>query len=142
MSYFDQLATVGDIINYKSQENPDHDGVLKAPLESSFEALAGYLTDHHIGVALIYDKAEQIVGIISERDLVRQVALHGPKAFNLPITSMITSEILRCKRTDSLKSTASLMATKGVRHILVLDGYGNHIGIISSSDIELFAGEG
>lgn len=142
MSFFEDFSTVGDVVNLKKLDDPDHAGLLKVPVDASFQALAGYLTDHHMGIALIYDPSERIVGLISERDMIRQITLYGEKAFHMPISSMITKKIECCYLNEKLKPVALRMADKQIRHMAVVDAQNKHIGVISSRDVQRFAGEG
>ncbi len=142
MSFFDRFATVGDVIKLKKTDTPSHGGLLKVPVNSSFQSLAGYLTDHKIGVAFIYNSSRKIIGLISERDMLRHITLYGEKAFHMPISSMMAKSIECCHMSDKLKQVASRMAEKHIRHMAVVNNENKHVGVISSSDVELFAGEG
>jgi CBS domain-containing protein len=142
MSFFEKFANVSDVLNLKFEVDEDHAKILKVPVDASFEALAGYLTDHKIGVAFVYDQSDQIIGLISERDIVAQITRYGPDAFNTPIKTMITREVAHCNLHDKLKMVASRMADEGIRHIAIKDEKDEYIGVVSSRDIELFAGQG
>ncbi len=101
------------------------------------------LTDNHVGVIFIEDEADsRVVGIISERDVNRHFNYYGPRAFDQPIAELISEPVIACERTDKLKTIASLMSDKSIRHVAVNGNAGDFIGVISSTDIELFSGKG
>lgn len=142
MLFFENYAIVKDVVDLKRSEAPDHGGVLKVPLSASLMEVILYMADHHVGAALVYDTLDNIIGVVSERDIIRRIAMFELEAFKLPIEPIVSKSIYSCALTDKLKNVASKMADHHVRHIAVKDENGNYIGVISSSDIELFAGQG
>jgi CBS domain-containing protein len=91
---------------------------------------------HHrrIGALVVVDAAQSIVGILSERDIVRGLALHGSKAETLKVQDLMTSAVLVCGPDDSLDSLMGIMTNKRVRHLPVVE-QGKLIGIITIGDV-------
>ncbi|GGF65639.1 hypothetical protein GCM10011332_19660 [Terasakiella brassicae] len=142
MLFFENYATVEDVINFKQSENPEHDGLLKIPMTATLLQLIDYMADHQVGVVFLHDADDQIIGLISERDIIRHIAMNALEAFEKPIHMMVRHSVITCKRGDKLKAVASHMAEQHIRHVAILSDKGEYIGVVSSSDIELFAGKG
>jgi len=142
MLFFENYATVEDVINFKQSEDPDYNGLLKIPMTATLLQLIDYMADHQIGVVFLHDADDQIIGLISERDIIRHIAMNALEAFEKPIDMMVQRNLVTCKRTDKLKAVASRMAEQHIRHAAILSDTGEYIGVVSSSDIELFAGKG
>lgn len=91
---------------------------------------------HHrrIGALVVVDATQSIIGILSERDIVRGMALHGNKAEALKVQDLMTSAVLVCGPDDSLDTLMGIMTNKRVRHLPVVE-QGQLIGIITIGDV-------
>jgi CBS domain-containing protein len=96
------------------------------------ELVAG-LADHNIG-AMVVAGPDGIKGIVSERDVVRQLHTHGASVLSLPITKIMTSVVSTCSKEDTVDSLTLLMTENRVRHVPVLED-GKLIGIVSIGDV-------
>ena len=74
------------------------------------------------------------MGIVSERDVVRQLHEHGPELLRKQVGDIMSSEVLTCCPDDNIDDLAALMTNKRIRHIPVLDG-GRLAGIVSIGDV-------
>ena len=81
--------------------------------------------------------ASRIVGLISERDIVRFAAEFGPPALRLPVATAMASRILTCSPTDSVDGIMALITRERVRHLPVFDG-DKLVGIVSIGDVVKF----
>jgi len=142
MLYFEKLAKVEDVINLKQEERPDRAPLLKVPQDASLMQLIGYMTDHDVGISFVYDRYKKILGLISERDIMRHIAENDLQAFDMPIKTLVNQGVISCRLGDKLKSVAAEMADHHIRHVAVTDQNGVYVGVISASDIERFAGQG
>lgn len=98
-------------------------------------AEAAKLLHHkHIGALVVTDAAHGIVGIISERDIARGVALHGEKIPTLKVRDLMTSAVLVCSPDDPLEKLMEIMTNNRVRHLPVVEG-GVLVGIITIGDV-------
>ena len=75
-----------------------------------------------------------MVGIVSERDVVRELHTHGASVLSRPIAKIMTSMVATCTKSDTVDSVSVLMTTNRVRHVPVLDGK-KLIGIVSIGDV-------
>lgn len=96
------------------------------------ELLAG-LAEQNIG-AMVVMGAEGIVGIVSERDVVRQLHTHGASVLSRPVSKIMTTGLATCAKSDTVDSISVLMTKNRVRHVPVLDGT-KLIGIVSIGDL-------
>ena len=103
-----------------------------APDATVFEALE-MLSDGKIGAVLVMEKG-RLVGILSERDYTRKVALEGKSSKNLTVREIMTSNVL-CVRPDSTNEEClALMSSKNIRHLPVVNG-SEVIGMLSMRDL-------
>jgi len=106
--------------------------IMVRPDQSLREALAT-LAEHSIGALLVVDGAGALVGILSERDIVRE-AVKNEKFFDKPVSSIMTRHVITGQPQDDLNAVATTMTSKRFRHLPVLDA-GKIVGVISLGDI-------
>jgi CBS domain-containing protein len=102
------------------------------PEQTLREALAT-LAQHSIGALLVVDAAGALVGILSERDIVRE-AVRNEKFFEKPVHSIMTRHVITGQSQDDLSAVAATMTAKRFRHLPVLEA-GKIIGIVSLGDV-------
>jgi CBS domain-containing protein len=96
------------------------------------DLLAG-LAGHNIG-AMVVVGPDGVVGIVSERDVVRQLHAHGASVLSRPVSKIMTSVVSTCSKSDTVDSLTRLMTENRVRHVPVVED-GNLIGIVSIGDV-------
>ena len=96
------------------------------------ELVAG-LADHNIG-AMVVAGPDGVKGIVSERDVVRQLHTHGASVLSRPVENIMTSVVSTCTKEDTVDSLSLLMTENRVRHVPVLED-GKLIGIVSIGDV-------
>jgi CBS domain-containing protein len=96
------------------------------------ELLAG-LAAHNIG-AMVVVGPEGVVGIVSERDIVRQLHIHGASVLSRPVSKIMTPVVSTCCKNDTVDSLSVLMTQNRVRHVPVVEN-GKLIGIVSIGDV-------
>jgi CBS domain-containing protein len=119
---------ISDILRHK-QDN--HVWTI-APYATINELLAA-LSEHHIG-AMIVTESDSVDGIVSERDVVRQLHVRGPELLGLPVEMIMTRDVLTCEPTAAIDEVASLMTERRIRHLPVLKD-GKLIGVVSIGDV-------
>lgn len=100
----------------------------------SLTEAAQLLTKERIGAVVIRDKAGEMVGILSERDIVRSVAREGVVALARPISTVMTRDVVCCTPADSVAVVMSMMTERRFRHLPVKDN-GKLVGMISIGDV-------
>ena len=92
---------------------------------------AARMVERKVGAALILD-GERLIGILSERDVLRAVAAGG--AESAPVAAWMTANPETIEPDDSLDQAAVLMIHGGFRHLPVVDN-GRAVGILSIRDL-------
>jgi CBS domain-containing protein len=101
--------------------------------ETSVSGLLTELSVHNIG-AMVVVSPDGLIGIVSERDIVRALHVRGADILLQPVSEIMTSTVATCAPTDSVDSLTALMTTNRVRHVPVVDG-GRLVGIVSIGDV-------
>lgn len=122
------MTTVADILKSKA------DSTVHAvrPDDSVFEALQR-MADKSIGALLVMD-GESIVGIVTERDYARKIALKGRTSALTLVRDVMTTQVLFVKPVQTSEECMSLMTNNRVRHLPVVED-GKLLGIISIGDL-------
>ncbi len=95
---------------------------------------AKLLTDRRIGAAVVTDPPGQVVGILSERDIVRTLATRREDCIGLKVADAMTRNVVTCAPEDSIAGLMALMTERRFRHVPVKDG-DRLAGIISLGDV-------
>ena len=101
--------------------------------ETSVSGLLTELSVHNIG-AMVVVSPDGVIGIVSERDIVRALQERGADLLRLPVSDIMTKFVATCTPNDSVDSLSVLMTTKRVRHIPVMED-GRLTGIVSIGDV-------
>ena len=101
---------------------------------TSVAEIAKQLSVRRIGSVLILDGQSSVVGIVSERDLVRAIATHGLKALELEARQVMTREVVTCDPDDSIDQVMESMTHGRFRHLPVVR-HGELLGLVSIGDI-------
>ena len=92
------------------------------------------LRDRGVGALVVTEDGEEMVGIVSERDVVRALAAHGASTLDRSVESVMSDEVLTCDLTDTVEELMVMMTASRIRHVPVCD-QGRLAGIISIGDI-------
>jgi signal-transduction protein with cAMP-binding, CBS, and nucleotidyltransferase domain len=102
------------------------------PQDSVFDALKR-LADHNVGAMVVLD-GTKLVGIFSERDYTRKIALAGRSSKDTLVKDIMTADVLTVAPKTMTNDCMVLMSQKKIRHLPVMDG-GKVLGMISIRDI-------
>ncbi len=103
-----------------------------APIATLAQA-ARLLTGKRIG-AVVVMQGGQLLGMLSERDIVRAVAASGAEALERPVSEVMTQRVVTCGLNDSVDELMDVMTEGRFRHLPVVDR-DEVIGIISIGDV-------
>ena len=120
--------SVAQILSEKGRD------VVTVHQEVSTQEVAEILGTHKVGAAVVVDKNDRICGIMSERDIVRDIAKAGEKALSMPVSSCMTKKVVSCSEDDTIDGVMQLMTEGRFRHLPVVDGE-KLTGIISIGDV-------
>ena len=110
----EHLATVGD--------------------DASVIRAAKLLGGPHINLAVVCNSDGVMVGVISRRDVVRQVGHCQGSGCTMAVSSVMTRDVVACSHRDWLKDVWSIMKNRGLRHIPIVDKDSKPLGIIYARD--------
>jgi CBS domain-containing protein len=108
-------------------------GVLTVAPDTTVSDLLSGLVTRNVG-AMVVVGPDGLVGIVSERDVVRMLHDHGAAALGRSVADIMTSEVITCTPDDSVDGLSVLMTTHRVRHVPVMDN-GHLVGIVSIGDV-------
>jgi CBS domain-containing protein len=92
------------------------------------------LASKGVGAAVVSDAALSVLGILSERDVVRVIAKHGAAALDDPVSRHMTPKVITVSRDDTIEHVMQTMTDGRFRHVPVVEN-GRLIGIISIGDV-------
>jgi CBS domain-containing protein len=101
--------------------------------EQTLKEAIGILAQHNIGALLVLDANDALVGILSERDIIRHIA-RDEQALVQSISAIMTSDVITGRPQDDLQSVMATMTERRFRHLPIMDG-DTLIGIISIGDV-------
>ena len=92
------------------------------------------LAEGRIGALVVLDERGVVAGIISERDLVQCLAVHGEAALSESVAKAMTRDVVTAARDTPILSALSIMTSKRIRHLPVVED-GRLAGIVSIGDL-------
>ena len=101
---------------------------------ATLDTAVAELVRHRVGALVVSPGDGTIDGIVSERDVVRQLHTHGAGVLTRPVSTIMTSTVATCTKSDTVDAISMLMTEHRVRHVPVLDGK-KLIGIVSIGDV-------
>jgi CBS domain-containing protein len=90
------------------------------------------MAERNVGAALVVE-SDRLVGIVTERDYARKVALKGKRSSDTPVSEVMTSPVISIDQGWTADQCMVLMDEKHIRHLPVLDE-GRLVGVISIRD--------
>ena len=114
-------------------EAKGHDVFTLGPNEKLSEAIR-LLADHRIGALVITNGDRKIVGILSERDIVRQIGREGAAALDRTVREVMTPKVSICNENHTVNEVMEIMTRERFRHLPV-EQDGRLDGIISIGDV-------
>lgn len=120
---------VSQILKSKSD-----DGVVTVPPGTTIARAAEVLSTRRIGAVVVSADGKRLGGIVSERDVVRELGRRGPACMAETVDSIMTARVITCGRGDTADSVLQKMTDGRFRHIPVMEGE-DMIGLISIGDV-------
>jgi CBS domain-containing protein len=101
---------------------------------ASVRELVALLKEFNLGAVVVSADARSLLGIVSERDVIRHLA-DGPDILDAPVSSIMTTDVHTCTSNDTVDSLMAVMTEHRVRHIPVVRDDAALSGIVSIGDI-------
>ncbi len=119
---------VADILRDKG-----YDVVSTGP-DETVGATARLLNVKRIGALVVRDNQGELVGMISERDIIRGIAVQGKRCLDMQVRDLMTTEVITCKPTDTISEAMKVMTLRRFRHLPVVED-GEIKGMVSIGDV-------
>jgi len=110
------------------------DAVVTVKSGTSISDVAKILTEKRIGTVVVSNDDETALGILSERDIVRELANRGASCLSEPAESYMTSQLVTCQRHDDADDILAKMTEGRFRHVPVVED-GELVGLITIGDV-------
>ena len=119
---------IGQILKAKGR------AVATARPDTTLLEIADKLAQKRIGAIVIVGDKGEVVGIISERDIIRKLGERGPEVLTEPVAQGMTTAVVSCQETTTLDELMELMTQGRFRHVPVIED-GALVGIVSIGDV-------
>lgn len=101
----------------------------------NLRAAAQLLDDKKIGSVVVMQESDgALVGVLSERDIARQVARNGARALDMMVRDAMTRDVITAAMADTVDQGLALMSDRRIRHLPVRDGDAL-VGLVSIGDL-------
>jgi CBS domain-containing protein len=120
--------TVANILAAKGRD------VVTIEPSASLAAATRLLAEKRIGAVLVLGADRHIIGILSERDIVRAIAERGADVLGEPLSVAMTRKVSTCNEADMVLNVMERMSAGKFRHMPVID-QGRPVGMISIGDV-------
>lgn len=127
------MPTVRDILTHK----PDTTVHSTTAASSCLDAVRK-MSGHRIGSLVVTDADGTLAGIVTERDILWHVAARPADLAAVPVSEVMTREVIVCTPEDDLNAVRSIFRTRYVRQVPVVGEEGRLLGIISIGDVNAF----
>jgi len=108
--------------------------ILSVPPTATVKDAVEVLSANRIGALLVFSDNATLEGVISERDIVRELGRKGPDALIRRVSDLMTSSVIACDPGDTAVSVLEKMTTGRFRHMPVVEA-GKVIAVISIGDV-------
>lgn len=121
--------TVQNILKIKGDT-----AVITVPSTATLAEAAATLSTRRIGAVVVSDDGQRPLGILSERDIVRELGRRGVGCMTDPVARIMTEKLVTCSRADRATDVMQKMTEGRFRHMPVMDGE-VMVGFISIGDV-------
>jgi CBS domain-containing protein len=122
------MDTVSDLLASKPPR------IVAASPTASVRQATWLMNEHGIG-ALLVTESDRLVGIFTERDVLRRVVAESRSPEATSVGEVMTSQVVCCSPSTPVEEVADLMRRRRVRHVPILDHDENLVGLVSIGDI-------
>lgn len=121
------MATLGDLLATKG-----HEVIAVQPSDTVLQA-ANLMNDRNIGGVVVLE-GDRLAGIFTERDVLRRVVAQALDPSGTTVAEVMTTPVITCPTDLTLEDCATIMTTRGVRHLPVQEG-GELTGVVTIRDL-------
>jgi CBS domain-containing protein len=121
-------------MNVKTMLSLKGSHVITIEPHATLEAAVAILAQHRIGALVVLGADQRVIGILSERDIVRALAGLGTSALSTPLSQVMTRKVVTCSEAETVGDIMERMTTGKFRHVPVLE-QDRLVGIVSIGDV-------
>jgi CBS domain-containing protein len=100
----------------------------------TLKEVVALLAEKGVGAVVVSDASQSVLGILSERDVVRVLAKQGASALDDPVSRYMTPKVITARREDTIDHVRQTMTAGRFRHVPIVED-GRLIGIVSIGDV-------
>ncbi len=93
------------------------------------------LSAHRIGALVVSNDGKTIDGILSERDIIREMGKRGTTCINDTVESLMTGTVMSCDMSDTAQMVLETMTEGRFRHMPVINAKKKLVGVITLGDV-------
>lgn len=127
------MGTVADILSQKSEKH-----LQSIPPDSTVLAATQKMNLHSIGALLVTDDGGRLVGIFTERDVLRRIVAAERVPATVKVAEVMTTEVACCRTETTTDEARSIFRQHRIRHLPVVNESGEVQGLISIGDLNAF----
>lgn len=110
------------------------DGVVTVSAAATVAEAAAILAEKRIGTVVVSDDGETALGILSERDIVRELAASGSGCLSETVSAHMTKDLVTCGRDSKVQDVLTQMTERRFRHMPVVEE-GKLVGLVTLGDV-------
>lgn len=108
--------------------------ILSVETTDNVASAAAMLSEMRIGAVIVRDSGNELDGILSERDIVRELGRRGANCLNDKVAALMTSNVKTCSPAQTTQEVMQMMTDGRFRHMPVMDD-GKLVGVVSIGDV-------
>jgi CBS domain-containing protein len=126
------MATVQDILSTKSSK------VLTTRRDATVLEAINKMNEHGVGALVVYD-GTNVVGMFTERDVLKKVAVSDRSPREIVVEDVMTNDAICTGPREDLDEVRTVMKNRRIRHLPVCDEHDGHLlGLVSMGDLNAF----
>lgn len=119
---------INQLLNSKGRQ------VFTVTPDDTLSSVAALLYTRKVGAFIVTDRVDRVVGIISERDIIRAIAQVGSDALIQPVSKFMTQDVVSAYMGETIEALLGRMTDRRIRHLPVMEGT-RLVGIVSIGDL-------
>lgn len=104
------------------------------PMDATLLEASGHLHANRVGCVLVLDEAGEMVGVLSERDVVREIAKRGAGCLETPVSQVMSRNVVTVEPDETVDACLARMTDRRIRHLPVQRD-GRLVGLVSIGDL-------
>lgn len=125
------MATIGELVAKKGSQ------VYQVPPSASVLDATRAMNEHRVG-GLVVIRDGRMVGVFTERDVLRRVVAEQRSPAALKVADVMTTDVICCDPFTTVDEASRIMRDQRVRHLPICDPEGRVVGMVSIGDINAF----